>query len=216
MARRRPRLAVGLLTLAVALALAPAPGAVAASRLTCRSGHTVYKKGQTRLFYVTRRGKGGPYDDFRICSSHVRRPAHVLFADAPFGTKLTGFRVFGSRLGYEIDEDGAIEISQSVGWADLRTGRARDRYVDTDKLGAASVSGFGVAEDGSLALLLETSDEQEQLIAYAPAGAKRIGEPRVIAHVPGHDVVPDSLAVAGGTVTWTTAAGQQGSAPIGE
>jgi hypothetical protein len=73
-----------------------------------------------------------------------------------------------------------------------------------------------VAPDGSVAILEhEEAPSTAQVIGYARFGTRRFQKVRLLATVDAGDVVAESVAIAGGSVTWTTTSGVPASAPIG-
>ena len=108
---------------------------------------------------------------------------------------------------------GAESFSQTLGWVDLRTGRRRLAYI-RDRDEGYTVLEVTADEHGGIAYLQDAFDDGAQRIGYArlrPDG--RLSVPRPRARVVGARVVPSSLAVSHGRITWETRAGESGSVP---
>jgi hypothetical protein len=168
-----------------------------AKPVDCHSGQTRFHAGRTRIF---RTHVGRWY----LCSAQVRRPR--LFAGENGGRKdsLHAFRGFGERVAFEWHETTSDEGGWLAAWID--PGTAEVRYT--------GVSGTleAVAVDAGGAIAFVAHDREWQQIGYARNGVHALGSARVLASV--MDIVPGSLALADGMVTWTTKSGQPGSVPI--
>jgi hypothetical protein len=181
------------------------------AKVTCDSGKTVYKHARTRIFALYHR------TEFYACSAVLRRPR--LFAYGNDGTldDLYHWQRFGHRLAYIREWVGGDALGWDAGWVDRHTGAAAEATIQPDtgipfaKTGQAVV----VAPDGSVAVLEHVENSKAQVIAYAAFGKRKFHAARLLATLDAGDVVAKSLAIGGGSVTWTTTSGVPGSAPIG-
>jgi len=197
------------LPLALALVLL-VPGR-ADAKVTCDSGKTVYKHARTRVFTMYHR------TEFYVCSAVLRRPR--LFAYGNDGTldDLYNWKTFGHRLAFIREWVGGDALGWDAGWVDLHTGAFAEATIqpDTDIPFAETGQAVVVAPDGSVAILEHVENSTAQVIAYAQFSKRKFHEAHLLASVDAGDVVAGSLAIAGGSVTWTTTSGVRGSVPIG-
>jgi hypothetical protein len=197
------------LVLALALVLL-LPGRADAN-VTCNSGKTVYKHARTRVFTMYQR------TEFYVCSAVMRRPR--LFAYGNDGTldDLYNWKLYGHRLSFIREWVGGDSLGWTAGWVDLHTGASAEASIQPDhgipfaETGQAVV----VAPDGSVAILEHVENSTAQVIAYAQFGKRTFHEAHLLATVDAGDVVPNSLAITGRSVTWATTSGAPGSVPIG-
>jgi hypothetical protein len=106
---------------------------------------------------------------------------------------------------------GGESFDQLLGTVDLRDGRRRLTAIRARDEGPTVLA---VVPDrrGGVAYLQDTFDDGAQRIGYAPVRpGGGLGVPRPRARVTGSRVVPGSLAVSGGAITWTTRSGQRGA-----
>jgi hypothetical protein len=198
-------------SLGLALALVALLAARAEARPACDSGKTVYAHARTRVFARYKR------TEFYVCSAVLRRPR--LFAYGNDGTldDLYGWKRYGHRLAFIREWVGGDDLGWTAGWVDLHTGASAEARIqpETDIPFAATGQAVVVAPDGSVAILEHVEGSPAQVIGYAQFGKRRFHTVRLLATVDAGDVAPKSLAIVGGSVTWTTASGASGSVPIG-
>lgn len=215
-ARRLTVLATAIVFAVLSVTALPATAAPRKRSPTCRQpGDTVYRKGRIRVFAVVvpARGDFGEHDVYYLCSARLRRPRRFLTTDPQTDYRLIEFRRFANRLGFMIDVIGGDTESVSVMWVDVISGRWKSTDPDAELL-KGFPSGYAVAADGSIAVLLNANDGGQE-IAYARAKPKGLASPRVFATIPSADpALESSLAVVDGSVTWTAKSGAHGSAPI--
>jgi hypothetical protein len=197
-----------LLPLALALALL-APGR-AEAKLTCDSGKTYYKHARTRIFAVYQQ------TEVYVCSAHLRRPRRFDYINDGTADGLYGWKLYGHRLAFLHTWTGGDSLGWLAGWVDLHTGQAAEASVQPDHGIPFADSGeaVAVAPDGSIAALQKVEGDTSEVIVYAQFGTHRFHAIRLLSTVDTGDVDPKSLAIANGSVTWTTTAGVTGSAPI--
>lgn len=205
--------------MAVVLAGAVAVGGQAAAakpepnaKRTCTAGHTLYRQDGVRIFsMLPRDSDGNQYEVFLACRPGSRRPA-VLRASSHCCVTVNwlGARLEGKRVIWQVEEFADGGGGTFVGWYDVRTGEHRSGGVNWL---FGHVDAATVAPDGAIAIAARLG-ATDDTIGYMARGRHRLHQPRAIAKVP-EGIVPGSLRVQGTTVTWTTAAGVVGSAPIG-
>jgi hypothetical protein len=196
--------------LVVSLALALLVPARADAKVTCDSGKTVYKHGHTRVFALYRR------TEFYACSAVLRRPRLFAFGNDGTVDDLAGWKTYGRRLAFTRTWVGGDALGWDAGWVDLHTGAHAEATIqpDTDIPFAETGQATIVAPDGSIAFLEQVENSPAQVIGYAQFGTRTFQAARVLTTLDTGDVAANSLAFAGGTVTWKTHAGVPGSAPI--
>ena len=194
------------------LALGLALAAPAHAKPACRSGHTEFTHGHTRIFSVHSEDE----TEWRICSLRLRRPRMV---GSPTGLIESMYRwqARGRRVAFEHDWIGGDEEGWAVGWVDITTGVSHEVTVGnsdgiTDIPVADGADGIALGSDGSIAFVAKKpAPDVGAIIGYVPY-AGRFGAPRVV--VDNADAVPSSLALNGDTITWQTTAGAQMSARV--
>jgi hypothetical protein len=208
---------------------------VSRARTSCRSGRTVFHQGATRAFVVVRqfrRGRGepsSPYKTFYVCRPGSRTPLVFRQGDPYVREAMSGFRVFGQRLGFVVRSEGVQSGSETeVGWIDLRIGRVRSGLINASE-GLANESeeepglprvpdgnlDYAIANDGTVAVLGEGGDPTEWEVCLLPVKLHSLGPPRqlFIATAGQEALDPDSIAITETSVLWTTKNGQPASAP---
>ncbi len=234
---RSPAKPMACIALFVALGL---PSGVQASPVrraltNCRSGRTVFHQGGTRAFVVVRQFRPGsgeassPYKTFYVCSSDSRIP-HIFRRGEPYVREtISGFRVFGYRLGFVVRSEGIQSGSETeVGWIDLRIDRARSGLINASE-GLANESEeqpglprvpdwdlkYAIANDGTVAVLGEGGDPREWEVCLLPVKLHSLGPPRqlFLAKAGQEALEPDSIAITETSVLWSTKNGQPESAP---
>src|SRR3954454_7380377 len=198
--------------LALTFALVMLVATPAEAKLTCDSGKTVYKHARTRIFSRYQQ------TEFYVCSAVIRRPR--LFAYGNDGTidGLYKWKAYGHRLSFIREWVGGDDLGWTAGWVDLHTGASAEARIqpETDIPFPQTGQAVVVAPDASVAILEhEEAPSTAQVIGYAHFGKRRFHKVRLLATVDAGDVVAKSLAIAGGSVTWTTTSGVAGSVPIG-
>jgi hypothetical protein len=200
-----------LVRIVLALAVLAVIPARADAKPTCRSGHTEFTHGHTRIFSAHHK------TEWWICSLRLRRPRMVGYP-TDLIESMFGWQARGPRVAWQHDWIGGDEAGWAVGWVDITTGASREVTVaNTDGLtdvpytdGADAIA---LGSDGSIAFVVtKPAPETGQFIGYVPY-AGRFGKPRVI--VDNADAVPSSLTFNGGTIGWRTTAGESRSAPVG-
>jgi hypothetical protein len=211
---------------AVLAALVVAPTGAAARptpALTCRSGHTAFQQGRTRIF-VSRSSRRGHASNriWYVCSARIRRPHRFLAEAGQSIDKLLRFRAFGERVGFAYLGDDGVEGFWDIGWVDTVTGASRDDNVST--AGGPNAVPFGdivevaVGADGAMAFVITPDGapgtQTQQAICYSANGPHHLGHGRTLTMVPFGDVASRTLALAGGMVSWTTPSGERRSVAV--
>lgn len=232
--RARARRARGSCAAVVALALIASAPAAPAQSVTCRSGKTVYAERGVRVFQMSSRNMrpGERRQVFRVCRPGSGRPL-VLYVSATL-TSVT-FKPAerqGGRVLYLIDEIGGGSDfgSYEIGWFSVRTGTIRRALLGQeltrgDGSVSATVTARAVAPDGGLAIVMSYEGDSAgkdvpevtvQEVAYMRPGRRPrvLAQPKVLKTLPTGSIVPASLRVRDGVVTWTTKSGTSGRAPI--
>lgn len=234
---RSPAKPIGCIALFVALGL---PSGVQASSVrraptSCRSGRTVFRQGGTRAFVVSRQftpGRGepsSPFKTFYVCRAGSRKP-YVLRQGEPYVREaISGFRLFGYRLGFVVRAEGIQSGSEAeVGWIDLRIGRVRSGLINASE-GLANESEeepglprvpdwvlrYAIADDGTVAVLGEGGEPREWEVCLLAVKPHSLGPPRqlLLAKTGQEALDPDSIAITETSVLWRTKSGQPASAP---
>jgi hypothetical protein len=197
--------------LVLALALALLVPSRADAKVTCNSGKTLYAHARTRVFSMYQQ------TEFFVCSAAVRRPHLFAYGNDGSADDLYDWKPYGHRLSFIREWVGGVSLGWTAGWVDLRTGVAAEASIqpDHDIPFGATGQAVVVAPDGSVAILEHVENSTAQVIAYAQFGKRKFHEAQLLATVDAGDVVATSLAIAGGSVTWTTTAGVPGAVPIG-
>jgi hypothetical protein len=192
------------LLVALCLLVLLAPATADAKQLGCRSGQTKFQDARTRII---RTHVGRWY----ICSTEMRHPHLFAGETGRRIDSLHAFRRFGDRVAFAWSETTSDEGGWLAAWVDLRTAEVRSTGMPagTDRLQAVAVD-----PDGAIAFVALDDDGHGQQIGYARNGVHALGSARLLTGVTAGDVVPGSLALANGMVTWTTTSGRLGSAPI--
>jgi hypothetical protein len=174
----------------------------------CAAGHTAFRDGATRIFSVRRESRVSTRHtvSWYVCSASLPRP-HRFASGAD---ELSEFRRTGPRVGFARTWIEGSVSGWNAGWVDIRTGRERDREISSSDGDTAIPGGRpqAVAVGGSGALAFLQRHGRRQIIGYLPLH----GHPRQVASATG--VVPGSLALAHGRITWTTTAGERRTASL--
>jgi hypothetical protein len=211
-------LAAGLLALAVPAASSARTHSHA---LTCHSGVTVFHQGNTRLFWAGRGHPGHKHPVWYACSSALRRPHAFVAGHLTTDDLVSHFRSAGTRVGFvwESLKANGFGVDQKIviGWVDVASGATHQAVVgqpgDPTSPNFGDVKGVAVGDDGAMALVVKASDDSE-VIGYAPALGGRLGDPRALFTVPAGDVIPRSLTLASGAISWSTRSGVPGSVNV--
>ena len=199
-----------LLALTLALMLLVADRAEA--KVTCDSGKTIYKHARTRVFTLHQQ------TEFYVCSAVMRRPRLFAYGNQGTADGLYAFKTYGHRLAFIRAWVGGDDLGWTAGWVDLHTGGSAEARIQPETAIPFADDGQAVvvAPDGSVAILEQVAaPSTAQVIGYAQFGTRAFHQVRLLTTVDPGDVDPKSLAIAGGSVTWTTTSGVAGSVPIG-
>lgn len=204
-----------------ALLLVPAgAGARGHNRVSCHSGHTVFQREHTRVFWAMRGPAGAKYPVWYACSSQLHHPRRFKAGSHKAYDIVDHFRAFGDRVGFVWKHFTprlyGTEIEESVGWVDARSGEEHDTVLASTQpggVGLGDVMGVAVGNDGAVAGIVKPADKSE-VIAYAPTLGQRLGKARPVFTVDTGDVIPASLTVSGDMVFWASKSGGPGSALV--
>ena len=207
---------------ALALAVPAASSARSHPRaLTCHSGVTVFHQGSARLFWSERGHPGRKHPVWYACSSTLHRPRPFVQGHLTTDDVVSHFRVAGTRVGFvweSLKANGfGVDEKVVIGWVDTVSGATHQTVVpqpgNPSRPSFGDVKGVAVGDDGAMALVVKASDDSE-VIGYAPALTGRLGDPRALFTVDSGDVIPPSLTLAGGAITWNTRSGVAGSVNV--
>ena len=181
----------------------------------CKAGKTLFREGPVRIFEIEGTDPQFGEQAWRryVCSARIRRPFRFYETGGGEDEQFSTFRRSGRRVAFLSTFWGAESFSQTLGWVDLRTGRRRLADIRKRDEGY-TVLEVAADERGGIAYLQDTFDDGAQRIGYArlrPDG--RLAVPRPRTRIEGARVVPSSLAVSDGLITWTTRAGETGAVP---
>jgi len=180
----------------------------------CASGETRYAAGTTRIFAADAQVT------LYFCSAAVRVPKRLSIEPHAFGDELHVFGASGSRLLLADMWSDYFITGWDAAWIDLRNGAYHAAGANFGEVGFASgplpfgpIDGVAVGSDGAIALIERPAGRHPQLIAYARFGGGRLGRLRAVARIAAGDVMPSSLRLARGKVTWRTSSGRRGAVP---
>jgi hypothetical protein len=235
--KRSPAKLIGCVALVVALGLPSVAQASPGHRAptNCGTGRTVFRVGGTRAFVVSRQfspGRGepsSPYKTFYVCRSGSRKPDVLKQGEPYVNETISGFRLFGYRLGFVIRSEGIQSGSEAeVGWIDLRIGRVRSGVINASE-GLANESEeepglprvpdqvvrYAIADDGTVAVLGEGGAPREWEVCLLAVKPRSLGPPDqlFVARTEQEALDPDSIAITETSVLWRTKSGQPASAP---
>jgi hypothetical protein len=205
--------AAAMLVLSIAAAaFAPSPAQAGFQPpRDCRSGTTIFRDGPVRLLRIAGSVDGEQAWRHYVCSATIRTPKRFNETSPGSDETLSAFRRSGRRVAYVTTVAGGESFDQALGWVDLRTGLRRLAWIRARDEGP-TVLAVAAGERGGIAYLQDSFDDGAQRIGYArlrPDG--RLAVPRPRARVEGSRVIPSSLAVSHGRITWETRAGESGS-----
>ena len=181
----------------------------------CDSGTTIFRDGPVRLFRIAGSVDGEQAWRHYVCSPALRTPKRFNETSPGADEALSAFRRSGRRVAFVDTVIGGESFDQALGWVDLRTGRRRLTWI-RDRDEGPTVLAVAADEHGGIAYLQDQFDDGAQRIGYArvrPDG--RLAVPRPRTRVEDARVIPGSLAVSDGLITWTTRAGETGAVPTG-
>ena len=208
------RATVTLLLAAAALAVAASPAhAGFEAPSSCRSGTTLFRDGPVRLFRIAGSVAGEQAWRHYVCSARIRTPKRFNETSPGSDETLSAFRRSGPRVAFVTTLSGGESFDQALGWVDLRTGRRRLAWI-RDRDEGPTVLAVVADERGGLAYLQDQFDDGAERIGYArlrPDG--RLAVPRPRTRVEDDRVVPGSLSVSDGLITWDTRSGRPGAVP---
>lgn len=211
---------IAAVAVVLAALIVAVPGAGAAKRTTCKSGSTLYKKQGVRIFETLRVEQGVQITRVFACRPKSSTPSRLYTSSGTTTTEFKKAEREGTQIVFWIDDFADEGGSSVVGTFATRTGRVRVAYLDQEDYGRPE--GLSVAADGRVAISTGTPvygvsenppDGSEAISVLAPATkAGVLRQPKRVAVVEG-GIKPETLRIDASTVTWTTAAGQPGSAP---
>jgi len=212
--RARGRRRRQALLVAAALAAAASPAQAGFEPPSgCRSGTTLFRDGPVRLFRIAGSVAGEQAWRHYVCSARIRTPKRFNETSPGLDETLSAFRRSGARVAFITTLAGGESFDQALGRVDLRTGRRRLAWIRNRDEGP-TVLAVVADERGGLAYLQDQFDDGAQRIGFARARPDgRLAVPRPRARVAGARVVPGSLAVANGLITWRTRSGETGAVP---
>ena len=181
----------------------------------CASGTTIFREGPVRLFRIAGTIDGEQAWRHYVCSARMRTPKRFNQTSPGADEQLSTFRRGGPRVAFVDTLAGGESFDQLLGTVDLRSGRRRLAGLRARDEGPVVLA---VVPDGrgGVAYLQDAFDDGAQRIGYAPPRPDGgLGVPRPRALVTGSRVVPGSLAVSAGAITWTTRSGDRGTVPAG-
>lgn len=200
-----------LISVTVVAATVPASEAGFRTPRSCSDGSQVFREGRIRLFTIRGSVDGYPIDRYFLCSRWLRTPKRIYQTEESYDTQLFDFSVAPRRLVLGFDLSGGESFDQGLAWFHLRKGIRRTTFF-SDRQEGPYIRRIVGDERGGIAYLQDGDDDEypAQRIGYARLRETgRLGRPRVRA-MP-HDVLPRSLAVADGVITWRTRSGEPGS-----
>ena len=205
------------IALVATVVLAAVPATVAQAGFErpgdCRAGTTHFRDGDVRLFRTSGTIDGEPAWRHHVCSARIRAPKRFNETSPGTDEQLSTFRRAGSLVAFVDTLAGGESFEQLLGTVDLRTGRRR---LASRRARDEGPTVLAVVPDrrGGVAYLQDRFDDGAQRIGYAPARPDGgLGVPRPRTRVTGSRVVPGSLAISAGTLTWRTRRGGRGAVP---
>jgi hypothetical protein len=229
---------VACLTLALATATMPAGSLADASQAdasqasahghsppSCRSGHTLFRRGGIRAFSLQRidtstPGNPLPYQVIYACLPGERRPQALFVGDVGTYTSAGSFDLIGHRLGFLATQMGGVAEDSSFGWVDVRT-----RVVKVGQFNVSSPENspsdpvvpdtevtYAIAADGSVALIGSDGGQQQEVVLMR-ALPHALDHPKELSSSDTGAINPDSISITASAVTWTTTGGVEQSAP---
>ena len=202
-----------LIAIAVSLAAASTAHAGFEPPRDCGSGTTIFRDGPVRLLRIAGTIDGEQAWRHYVCSARIRTPERFNQTSPGTDEQLSAFRRGGPRVAFVDTLTGGESFDQLLGTVDLRSGRRRLTGIRARDEGPTVLA---VVPDrrGGVAYLQDRFDDGAQRIGYTPARPDGgLGVPRPRVRITGSRVVPGSLGISAGTITWTTAAGERGSVP---
>ena len=204
--------AVAALVAGPALAAGPATGFEPPR--DCDAGTTIFRDGPVRLFRIAGAVDGEQAWRHYICSARIRTPRRFNETSPGLDEQLGTFRRNGRFVAFVDTLTGGESFDPLLGTVDTLSGRRRLAVLRRRDEGPTVLA---VVPDrhGGVAYLQDRFDDGAQRIGYAPPRpGGGLGVPRPRALVTGSRVVPGSLAVSAGEITWTTRSGDRGAAPV--
>ena len=178
------------------------PGSSA--RATAALARPLFRDGPVRLFRIAGTVAGEQAWRHYVCSARIRTPERFNETSPGSDETLSTFRRSGRSRRVRDHLVGGESFDQALGWVDVRTGLRRLAWI-RDRDEGPTVLAVAADERGGIAYLQDQFDDGAQRIGYArvrPDG--RLAVPRPRTRVEGARVVPGSLAVSDGLITWTT------------
>lgn len=174
------------------------PAAVAAPKVRCSQGDTLYGDDQARIFRVRRpASRRGVY-----ACRRVRRPRAVRIARAGVLLRLIERR--GERIGFHIPPGPGMP-GGAVGWFGAASGRAAVSTIDPRPDGSArAVSALALdPRTGGIAYVAEDpTDASRVVVAYSPSDGRRLGPAQALAQPTTAEIEPHTLATRDAKVNW--------------
>ena len=217
---KRPMTSAVVAALLLTAALAAGQAAVASAGFQpprdCDSGTTIFRDGPVRLLRIAGTIDGEQAWRHYVCSARIRTPKRFNQTSPGTDEQLSAFHRGGRRVAFVDTLAGGDSFDQLLGTVDLRSGRRRLTGLRSRDEGP-TVLAVVPDRDGGVAYLQDRFDDGAQRIGYAPARPDGgLGVPRLRVRITGSRVVPGSLGISAGTITWTTRAGERGSVPARE
>ena len=203
--------AVAALVAGPALAAGPATGFDPPR--DCDAGTTIFRDGPVRLFRIAGTVDGEQAWRHYVCSARIRTPRRFNETSPGLDEQLGSFRRNGRFVAFVDTLTGGESFDQLLGTVDTLSGRRRLAGLRRRDEGPTVLA---VVPDrhGGVAYLQDRFDDGAQRIGYARARLDGgLGVPRPRTRVTGSFVVPGSLAISAGTITWRTRSGARGAVP---
>ena len=217
---KRPLTSAVVAALLLAAPALPAGQAAAGARFRpprdCDSGTIIFRDGPVRLLRIAGTIDGEQAWRHYVCSARLRTPKRFNQTSPGTDEQLSAFRRGGPRVAFVDTLAGGESFDQLLGTVDLRSGRRRLTGLRSRDEGP-TVLAVVPDRDGGVAYLQDRFDDGAQRIGYAPARPDGgLGVPRPRVQITGSRVVPGSLGISAGTITWTTRTGERGEVPARE
>ncbi|HEX3801216.1 MAG TPA: hypothetical protein VHV75_00090 [Solirubrobacteraceae bacterium] len=216
--------------------------ASASARVSCRSGTTVFKRPDIRVFRVARvygnaRQEGSHYKQFYLCARGSHHP-HA-FQGQPFvrNESVSQYKLVGDRLGFVAFAEGVSGgAGTTIGWVQLPRGPEKEADIwDREEVSEEEEPGpkvpsddldYAIAEDGTVAVAGEADDfaaeaehpdkpSKEWEVCVLSVKPHRLSSPRALLKTTSAANAPvlNSIAINASRVSWRNRAGLAVSVP---